>query len=150
MEAAMKLARQYFLELSPQQSARTRFIARKESYHGTTLGSLSMSGHVARRALYEPMLLSNVSRVSACNAYRGMLDGEDVDTYVARLAQELDDEFIRLGPETVCAFVAEPVVGAVSKSLFSKVYLIKSEWSRLITDLLVDLQLAAFTTNQHE
>lgn len=115
MEAAMKLARQYFLELSPQQPARTKYIARKESYHGTTLGSLSMSGHVARRALYEPMLLNNVSRVSACNAYRGMSDGEDVDSYVARLAQELDDEFVRLGPETVCAFVAEPVVGAVSQ-----------------------------------
>ncbi|MCJ1377628.1 hypothetical protein MMC17_000723 [Xylographa soralifera] len=110
MEAAMKLARQYFLELN--QPERVRFIARKESYHGTTLGALSMSGHLGRRKLFEPMLLDNVSRVSACNAYRGMRDGETTEEYVRRLAQELDDEFERVGPGNVCAFVAEPVVGA--------------------------------------
>ncbi|MCJ1290501.1 hypothetical protein MMC34_002040 [Xylographa carneopallida] len=110
MEAAIKLARQYFLELG--QPARTRFIARSESYHGTTLGALSMSGHLGRRKLFEPMLLDNVSRVSACNAYRGMRDGENTEGYVGRLAQELDDEFERVGSGSVCAFVAEPVVGA--------------------------------------
>lgn len=114
MEAAMKMSRQYFLELPQPQPARIRFIARNESYHGTTLGSLSMGGHRARRAIYEPMLMDNISRVSPCNAYRGMLDGETTEGYVARLAQELDDEFVRVGADTVCAFVAEPVVGAVS------------------------------------
>src|ERR1700761_2462306 len=121
MEAAMKLSRQYFLELDPPQPQRTKFIARKESYHGTTLGALSMSGHVARRAAFEPMLLNdNISRVSFCNAYRGMREGESVVEYVARLAQELDDEFVRQGPENVCAFVAEPVVGAVSNPYYSR------------------------------
>jgi adenosylmethionine-8-amino-7-oxononanoate aminotransferase len=114
MEAAMKLARQYFLELLPQQPNRTKFIARKESYHGATIGALSMGGHVARRRLFEPILLENITQVSACNAYRGLIDGEITEQYVTRLAQELDNEFKRLGPETVCAFVAEPVVGAVS------------------------------------
>lgn len=109
----MKLARQYFQELSPPQPQRCHFIARRESYHGTTLGALSTGGHVARRALYEPMLLPNISHVSACNAYRGMKEGESTEAYVARLAQELDDEFQCVGPGTVCAFVAEPVVGAV-------------------------------------
>lgn len=117
MESAMKLARQYFMELSPAQPSRVNFIARKESYHGSTLGSLSMSGHVSRRALFEPMLLPNISRVSACNAYRGMREGEKIEGYVVRLAHELEDEFVRVGPDTVCAFVAEPTVGAVS--LFS-------------------------------
>lgn len=112
MEAAMKLARQYFLELPEPEPRRVNFIARKESYHGTTLGALSMSGHVARRKLFEPMLMQNISRVSWCNAYRGMLDGESVEQYVSRLQQELEDEFQQLGPGTVCAFVAEPVVGA--------------------------------------
>ncbi|KAI9880262.1 MAG: hypothetical protein M1830_004607 [Pleopsidium flavum] len=114
MEAAMKLARQYFLELSPPQPHRTRFIARKESYHGTTLGALSMSGHLARRGLFEPLLLpgNTISRVSACNAYRGLNIGESTPAYVARLAEELDAEFQRVGPSSVCAFVAEPVVGA--------------------------------------
>lgn len=113
MEAAMKMARQYFLELKPSQN-RWRFIARKESYHGTTLGSLSMGGHVARRALFQPLLLDNISRVAPCNAYRFLLDGETEEKYVERLASELDEEFQRVGPETVCAFVAEPIVGAVS------------------------------------
>jgi adenosylmethionine-8-amino-7-oxononanoate aminotransferase len=112
MEAAIKMARQYFLELDPPQTGRVRFIARRESYHGTTLGALGIGGHVARRALYEPLLSGNVSHVSACNVYRGMRNGETELEYVARLQRELDDEFQRVGPETVCAFVMEPVVGA--------------------------------------
>ncbi|KZF23982.1 aminotransferase [Xylona heveae TC161] len=110
MEAAMKLTRQYFVELSQPQ--RTQFIARHESYHGITLGALSMGGHKFRRELFKPMLLNNISHVSPCNPYRGKHDGESDEAYVARLARELDDEFQRLGPENVCAFVAEPVVGA--------------------------------------
>jgi adenosylmethionine-8-amino-7-oxononanoate aminotransferase len=113
MDAAMKLARQYFLELAEPQPQRIRFIARKESYHGNTIGSLSLGAHLARRALFEPILTENVSHVSPCNAYRGKLEGEDDAGYVRRLAQELDHEFGRVGPDTVCAFVAEPVVGAV-------------------------------------
>jgi adenosylmethionine-8-amino-7-oxononanoate aminotransferase len=114
MEAAVKMSRQYFLELKPSQPKRTRFIARKQSYHGTTLGALSIGGHVARRELYEPLLSTNVSHVSPCFAYRGMRDGESTESYVARLAEELEHEFQRVGPDSVCAFVAEPIVGAVS------------------------------------
>lgn len=61
------------------------------------------------------MLVQTTGGVSACNAYRGMREGEIIEAYVERLAQELDAEFVRLGPETVCAFIAEPVVGAVSE-----------------------------------
>lgn len=114
MDGAAKLARQYFLELSPPQPNRIHFIAREGSYHGNTLGALSISGHKARRSIYEPMLASNVSHVSACNDYRGREQGETIPVYVDRLARELDREFRRVGPEKVCAFVAEPVVGAVS------------------------------------
>lgn len=115
MEVAMKLSRQYYLELQTPQPQRTRFIARKQSYHGTTLGALSMGGHVSRRELFEPLLLQNISHVSPCYAYRGKRTGESDAEYVARLADELDSEFQRVGPDNVCAFVAEPVVGAVSK-----------------------------------
>lgn len=118
MEAAVKMSRQYFLELTPSQPRRTQYIARKQSYHGTTLGALSISGHVARRELYEPLLTTNVSHVSLCYAYRGMAEGESTESYVRRLADELDHEFQRVGPKTVCAFVAEPVVGAVSQPTF--------------------------------
>lgn len=109
----MKLARQYFLELPTPQPQRTRFIARRQSYHGITLGALSMGGHVGRRAPFEPLLLPNVSHVSPCYPYRGRRDGESDTDYIARLADELDAEFQRVGPSTVCAFVAEPIVGAV-------------------------------------
>ncbi|KAJ5712110.1 hypothetical protein N7488_006266 [Penicillium malachiteum] len=112
VEAAMKLARQYFLELPTPQPERTRFIARLPSYHGTTLGALGVGGHVMRREPFEPLLAKNTSHVSPCYAYRGKKDVESDADYVARLAAELDAEFQRVGPETVCAFIAEPVVGA--------------------------------------
>ena len=115
MDGAVKLARQYYLELSPSQPKRVRFIARDGSYHGNTLGALGISGHKARRSIYEPMLSTNVSHVSACNAYRALKEHGTFDKYVEHLAAELDAEFLRVGPETVCAFVVEPVVGAVSK-----------------------------------
>jgi len=117
MDEAVKLARQYFLELSPPQPQRVRFIGREGSYHGNTLGALGISGHKARRSIYEPMLASNVSHVAVCNVYRGQEEHEIDDAYITRLAEELDLEFQSVGSETVCAFVAEPVVGAVSRFL---------------------------------
>jgi adenosylmethionine-8-amino-7-oxononanoate aminotransferase len=114
MEAALKLARQYFLELDKPEPQRSHFISRNQSYHGITLGALSVSGHALRRANFEPLLMKNVSKVSPCFEYRGKSDAETNEDYVKRLIKELDDEFQRVGPENVCAFVAEPVVGAVS------------------------------------
>lgn len=113
VEAALKMARQYFMELPAPQPRRTRFISRDRSYHGNTLGSLAVSGHKTRRAIYEPILSRNFSQVSPCYPYRGMKAGETEEGYVERLARELEEEFRRLGPETVCAFVAETVAGLV-------------------------------------
>lgn len=79
-----------------------------------------MGGHVARRAKFEPLLIETISKVSPCYAYRGKKNGETDEAYVQRLALELDQEFQRVGPETVCAFVAEPVVGAVSDIYISQ------------------------------
>ncbi|KAH0542513.1 hypothetical protein FGG08_003109 [Glutinoglossum americanum] len=112
VEAALKLARQYFLELSPPQPTRSRFISRKSSWHGCTIAALSMGDFKVRKDLFAPLLPGNVSRVSACNIYRDLREGEKIKDYVARLAGELEDEFQRLGPKTVCAFVAEPVAGS--------------------------------------
>lgn len=119
----MKLTRQYFLELYPPQPRRIRFISRRQSYHGITLGALAVGGHKFRRAKFEPLLMKNVSSVSPCNEFRGKNAGETDEDYVARLAKELDDEFKAVGPETVCAFVAEPVVGAVC-ALFVVVFVL--------------------------
>ncbi|KAA8645095.1 hypothetical protein EYZ11_008145 [Aspergillus tanneri] len=110
VEAALKLAYQYFAELSPQ-SPRLNFISRRGSWHGCTLGALSVGDIKARKTLFEPLLLKNVSQVSPCHPWRDMREGETVEEYVARLKEELEDEFQRLGPETVCAFIVEPMVG---------------------------------------
>jgi adenosylmethionine-8-amino-7-oxononanoate aminotransferase len=111
-EAALKLARQYFVEIGQPQ--RTRFIARRQSYHGTTLGALAAGGNMMRRALYEPILGQAFSLVSPCFAYRFKRDDETDAQYLDRLADELEAEFQRLGPENVIAFLAEPVVGATT------------------------------------
>lgn len=106
----MKLAREYFLWTGEPQ--RVNFISRDESYHGTTIGSLSLSGHVARRGPFEPVLLQNRHRLSACNPYRQRLAGESDADFVARKRDELAQKFLELAPETVAAVIMEPVVGA--------------------------------------
>jgi adenosylmethionine-8-amino-7-oxononanoate aminotransferase len=114
MEAALKMARQYFVEIGEPQ--RTCFIARKQSYHGNTLGALAVGGNLWRRALFEPLLIS-VEHVSACYEYRGKLAGETAEAYGERLAKELETTILRVGPERVIAFVAETVVGATAGAL---------------------------------
>jgi adenosylmethionine-8-amino-7-oxononanoate aminotransferase len=109
MEAALKLARQYFVEVGEPQ--RRHVIARLQSYHGNTLGALSAGGNVWRRKQFEPLLV-DVSHVAPCYAYRGMQSGESEDAYGRRLLAELEAEIARLGPANVIAFVAETVVGA--------------------------------------
>jgi adenosylmethionine-8-amino-7-oxononanoate aminotransferase len=91
-----------------------RTIARRQSYHGTTLGALAAGGNMMRRAFYEPILSAGHSLVSPCFAYRFKAEGESDAAYVDRLVAELDAEFQRVGPETVMAFLAEPVVGATT------------------------------------
>ena len=112
MEAALKLARQYHMEAG--QPGRTHVIARRQSYHGNTLGALAASGHVARRAPYEGVLSTGFSHVSPCFAYRCKRDAESDEVYVGRLTAELEAEFQRVGPERVMAFCAETMVGATA------------------------------------
>ena len=109
VEAALKLARQYFVEIG--QSARRKVITRRQSYHGNTLGALAVGGNELRRQTYSPLLIET-SRVAPCYAYREMLEYEDDLTFARRVAGELEVEILRLGPESVMAFIAEPVVGA--------------------------------------
>ncbi len=109
VETALKMARQYFLEIG--EARRTRFIARRQSYHGNTLGALAVGGNAGRRKPYEPLLMET-THISPCHAYRGLQPGESEEAYGRRVADELEDAILRLGPETVIAFVAETVVGA--------------------------------------
>ena len=112
VEASIKLARQYFIERGEPQ--RHHFIARRQSYHGNTLGALAAGGNAWRREPYAPLLSSAFSHVTPAFAYHEKRDDEQDADFVARLAAELDAEFRRLGPETVAAFIAEPVVGATA------------------------------------
>ena len=109
VEAALKLARQYFVEKGEPQ--RRFLIARKQSYHGNTLGALAVGGNQWRRKQFEPLLV-DVTHVSPCYAYRGRLTAEADEAYAMRLAAELETEIQRLGTDKVMAFVAETVVGA--------------------------------------
>ena len=111
VEAALKLARQYFMEIG--QPERHRVIARRQSYHGNTLGALAAGGNEWRRAQFAPLLVET-SHIAPCYEYRDRHDDESPEDYGQRVAAELETEILRLGPGTVMAFVAEPVVGATA------------------------------------
>ena len=108
-ESAIKLARQYHVERGEPQ--RRHLIARKQSYHGNTLGALAAGGNEWRREQFSPILI-DVSHISPCYEYVGRTDSETAFDYGQRMAQELEDEILRLGTDNVMAFMAEPVVGA--------------------------------------
>jgi adenosylmethionine-8-amino-7-oxononanoate aminotransferase len=108
MESALKVALQYFAARGLMK--KRRFIARDRSWHGNTLGALSVSGFSARRRAFEGSLL-DVAFVSAANVYRPA-PGAGVENLSTHLARELEDKILALGPDTVAAFVFEPIVGA--------------------------------------
>ena len=110
-EAAIKLARQYFVEKGEPQ--RRHLIARRQSYHGNTLGALAVGGNECRRQQFSPLLV-DVAHISPCYEYADGYQGETSFDYGQRVAQELEDEILRLGPDSVMAFLAEPVVGATA------------------------------------
>jgi adenosylmethionine-8-amino-7-oxononanoate aminotransferase len=109
IEASLKLARQYFVEKGEPQ--RRHVIARRQSYHGNTLGALAVGGNQWRRKQFEPLLIE-AAHVSPCYAYRGRETGEPDEQYAQRLAHELEAQILKLGKDSVIAFVAETVVGA--------------------------------------
>ena len=109
VESALKLARQYYLEIGLPE--RSRVISRLQSYHGNTLGALATGGNMWRRKPFEPLLI-DTSHIGPCYAYRLKRDDESEFEYGQRAAGLLEEELLRLGPETVMAFVAETVVGA--------------------------------------
>jgi hypothetical protein len=111
VEAALKMARQYFVEKGEPQ--RRAIIARRQSYHGNTLGALAAGGNAMRRAQFQP-LLAETHHIEPCYAYRHKRDGESEEEYGLRAAQALEDKIQELGAETVMAFIAEPVVGATA------------------------------------
>ena len=111
VEAALKMARQFFVETGRPE--RRNVIARRQSYHGNTLGALAAGGNEWRRAQFRPLLI-DTHHIDPCYAYRYRESGESEEAYGLRAAKALEDKILELGPDTVMAFVAEPVVGATA------------------------------------
>jgi len=109
VEASLKLARQYFVEKGQMQ--KHKVIARRQSYHGNTIGALATGGNAGRKETFGP-LLPEASHIAPCYSYRDCLPQENLHDYGQRVASELEQEILGLGAEQVMAFVAEPVVGA--------------------------------------
>jgi adenosylmethionine-8-amino-7-oxononanoate aminotransferase len=114
METALKLARQYVVEKG--EPDRTVFIARRQSYHGNTLGALAVGGNAWRRKPFAPLLM-NVARVAPCYAYRDQPEGQSLDDYTTGLLAELETAILTTGAHNVIGFVAEPVVGATGGAI---------------------------------
>ena len=111
VESALKMARQYFVEIGQPQ--RTHFIARRQSYHGNTLGALAVGGNAWRRAPFAPILVP-ATHVAPCYPYREQRADETPEAYGLRLAAELDAAIVAKGADSVIAFVAETVGGATA------------------------------------
>jgi adenosylmethionine-8-amino-7-oxononanoate aminotransferase len=111
IEAALKMARQYFVEIGQPQ--RRHVIARRQSYHGNTLGALAVGGNAWRREPFEPLLIE-AHHIDPCYACRLQREGESDADYAARSAQALEDTILEIGADRVIAFVAETVVGATA------------------------------------
>src|SRR5262249_42656935 len=109
VEAALKLARQYFVERG--ELKRRYLIARRQSYHGITLGALAIGGRELQRAKFAPLLIET-HHVSPVYEYRERLAGETPEAYGGRLARKLEAKIDELGGENIIAFIAETVVGA--------------------------------------
>ncbi len=111
VEASLKLSRQYFLEAG--EPDRHLFIARRQSFHGNTLGALAVGGNEWRRESFRPLLIDG-HHVAPCFEYRERTDRETQQEYGERVASELEAKIIELGPTNVAGFVAETVVGATA------------------------------------
>lgn len=109
VESCLKLALQY--QTAVGRTSRRRFIARERSWHGNTLGALSVSGFVERQAAFEGALMP-VVRLSPANEYRPIGDAVTPEEAGAAAARELEEAILSAGPETIAAFIFEPVVGA--------------------------------------
>ena len=111
IESALKMARQYFVERG--EVGRSKFITRRQSFHGNTLGALAAGGNRWRRAQFEPLLIET-HRIEPCYEYRGRGLEETSETYGLRVADELERSILELGPDSVAAFIAETVMGATA------------------------------------
>lgn len=110
VESGLKIARQYHYDRGNYK--KSHIIARKQSYHGNTLGALAAGENIPRKKPYETILSKCFHHISACHYWRWAMSGESSDDYGLRVANELEDKIIDLGPDNVSTFIAETIVGA--------------------------------------
>ena len=88
-----------------------KFISRQRGYHGVTVASASLTGLPAVHGDFD-LPIANILHTSCPHYYRNGLEGETEDEFATRMADELDQMILREGPDTVAAFIAEPIMGA--------------------------------------
>lgn len=121
-ETAIKMARQYYVERDGHQSSKWKVISKWNSFHGNTLGALSMTGITERRRIYDPILVP-FPKIEQFYHYRNPWGAKTLEETSILAAQALEHEILRQGPENICAFITEPVVGSAAPGVHpDKVY----------------------------
>ncbi|SHK16343.1 aspartate aminotransferase family protein [Paramaledivibacter caminithermalis] len=145
-ETAIKLARQYFIERDGNTTTKWKVISKWNSFHGNTMGALSMTGITGRRKIYDPMLIS-FPKIPQFYHYRNPWDCKTLEETSIRAAEALEAEILRHGPHNIAAFITEPVIGSAAPGVHpDKIYF---EMVRKICDkydvlLIVDEVMAGF------
>lgn len=112
-EAAIKLARQYFVERDGGKTSKWKVISKWTSFHGNTLGALAITGITGRKKMYDPML-AQFPKIPQFYHYRNQWGCETLEQTSIRCAQALEEEILKQGPENIMAFISEPVVGSAA------------------------------------
>ncbi len=122
VETAIKMARQYYVERDGKSSSKWKVISKWYSYHGATLGALSVTGSIARRKLYDPML-TNSPKINQFYHYRNPWGAKDLYETSVLAAKELETEILRNGAENIAAFISEPIIGSAAPGVHpEKIY----------------------------
>lgn len=144
-ESAIKLARQYYIERDGT-SSKWKIISKWTSYHGNTLGALSMTGHTARRRIYDP-LLKDFPKIPQFYHYRNPWELEDKYAMSVKAAQTLEKEILKVGPENIAGFISEPVVGSAAPGVHpDKIYfdLVRDICTKYDILLIIDEVMSGF------
>ncbi|WIF95970.1 aspartate aminotransferase family protein [Caminicella sporogenes] len=145
-ETALKMARQYFVERDGKNTSKWKVISKWNSFHGNTMGALSMTGIVGRRKPYDPILI-NFPKIPQFYHYRNPWGCETLEETSIMAAKALEEEILRQGPENVAAFITEPVVGSAAPGVYpEKIYfkMVREICDKYDILLIVDEVMAGF------
>ncbi len=145
-ETAIKMARQYFVERDGNKTTKWKIISKWNSFHGNTMGALSMTGITGRRKIYDPMLI-NFPKIPQFYHYRNPWGCETLEETSVRAAQALEAEILRLGADNIAAFITEPIVGSAAPGVHPhRIYfkMVREICNKYDVLLIVDEVMAGF------